>query len=88
MSENLYTALLLLIVGMITVFSILFLVVQTGRILIYLVNRFSSNAAITHEPTPRLISKAIHPKKLAAIVATVELVTQGKGQIQNIEKRK
>ena len=87
MSENLYTAFLLFIVGMITVFSILFLVVLTGQVLIRLVNRFSSNAAISHKPTPRLISKTIAPAKLAAIIAAVEIVSDGRAQIQKIKKQ-
>lgn len=87
MSENLYTAILLFIVGMITVFSILFLVVLTGQTLIRLVNRFSDKSEISHKPTPKLASKTIQPAKLAAIIAVVEVVSKGKAQIQKIEKQ-
>ena len=77
-------ALELLVVGMITVFIILGLVVLTGQFIIRLVNRFT--------PEKPLVSGVTHlgdaniGKHIAAIVTTVDIVTQGKGRIKNIEK--
>ncbi|MCW1735930.1 OadG family protein [Anaerorudis cellulosivorans] len=84
---NLNEALFLLVVGMLTVFVILLLVVAVGNFIIGVTNRFL--------PTPRIPKKndtegdkGIHPKKMAAIVAAVDVVTKGKGRIINIGKTK
>ncbi len=78
--ENLNEALFLLVVGMITVFVILMLVVVVGNLIIVFTNRFL--------PPPHDIEKGKHidPKKLAVIAAAVDIITKGKGKITNIEK--
>ncbi|MFK7981665.1 MAG: OadG family transporter subunit [Saprospiraceae bacterium] len=88
MSAELQTALLLLVVGMITVFIILSLVVLTGRTLIWVVNKyFSPEEKITYEyKVPFVEDDVIYKKKLAAIAAAVEIATRGKGKIIKIEK--
>jgi len=68
-------ALTLLAIGMITVFVILTLVVLVGNLLIKVVNRLT--------PEDRA---EISPRKLAAITAAVEVVTEGKGKVSRIEK--
>lgn len=94
MNENISTAILLLVIGMITVFIILGLVVLTGQVLIRITNRFApdikespkgigviapnSNNTLPSIPT-------INKKKLAAIIGTVEMITHGKGRIEKIE---
>ena len=78
MESDISTALSLLAIGMITVFTVLFLVVLTGNILIRFVNRLKLS-----EMTPQ---QAIAPNKVAAISAAVEAFTQGKGRITKIEK--
>ncbi len=75
----LYTALTLLLIGMITVFVVLFLVVSVGNLLIYFVNRY---LPADQGPTDSSISS----KKVAVVTAAVEAVTQGKGVITKIEK--
>ena len=83
MSEDFNTALMLMAVGMITVFLILALIVLLGNGLILFINRFFPEKI----PEPRNSgSKSIHPKKLAAIVAAVDLVTRGKGKVDTIKK--
>jgi len=95
MNENLSEAILILVIGMITVFIILGLVVLTGKTLIRITNRFApdikespkgigviapvSNNTLSNNST-------INKKKLAAIIGTVEMITQGKGRIEKIEK--
>lgn len=75
MTDELYTALSLLMVGMITVFVVLLLVVLTGNLLIRYVNYRS-----------RLTG--IDPNKIAAINAAVEIITKGQGVIEKIESKK
>ncbi len=90
MPKDFNTALLVMVVGMLTVFVILSLVVLTGRILISLVNRFAPDTPIKAQvrvPSQEVsMSNAISPKVLAAIVAGVEQVSGGKGRIQKIER--
>ncbi len=84
MTETLSTGLLLLFVGMGTVFCVLWIVVATGKLLIVAVNRF---AIPGDHPLP---PDARHPDpsgaKIAAITSAVEAITGGKGQITHIER--
>lgn len=82
MEPTISSALSLLLIGMITVFLVLFLVVVTGNLLIRLVNRFVSEELA--QPSPA----SIEPNKLAAITAAIETITQGKGKITKVEKLK
>lgn len=82
MEPTISSALSLLVVGMITVFVVLALVVLVGKVLIRLVNTLA-----TEEPI-KTTSHVIDPKKLAAISATVEIVTAGKGKITKVERVK
>ena len=89
MNESLSTALLLMVVGMITVFIILGLVVLTGKLLIKLVNKYIPEAEKFVPKQRKRPSSAItsfDKKKLAAIAAAVEIATAGKGRIVSIEK--
>lgn len=92
MSELLQSAFSLLLIGMITVFAILGLVVLTGRLLISLVNRFDPQTRDRFIGTPKTIfkpkPKAISRATLVAITAAVDAVTQGQGKITHIEKQK
>ncbi|MEO1514359.1 MAG: OadG family protein [Bacteroidota bacterium] len=90
MSNDLSTALLVLAVGMITVFAILSLVVIGGNTLIRIVNHFSA-AEVPATPAarravPKQEAPKIRPATIAALAAVVETVTHGKGTIQKIEK--
>ncbi|MEO0468890.1 MAG: OadG family transporter subunit [Bacteroidota bacterium] len=83
MSEALY----LLLVGMISITVVLSLVVGMGRLLIRIVNRITESApavstAVNPPATPDQTRLA--PAKLAAIVAAVEILTEGQGRIQTI----
>lgn len=91
MSGDLQTALVVLIVGMTTVFSILSLVVLAGSLLIRIVNRFFPAPIIqsgtTNTPSPILSDKtSFNKSKLAAIVAAVDLITDHKGIVEKIER--
>lgn len=87
MNENFQTAIVLLTVGMITIFVVLALVVLSGNILIRLVNRYFPQ----HAPPPQSIpfpsaGSPIPPNTLAAIVAAVDIVTAGKGKVSAVKK--
>jgi len=82
MTPEISTALTLLVIGMVTVFLVLLLVVATGNVLIAIVNRFVGE----EESKTGGSSSAIAPSKLAAITAAVEAFTEGKGHITKIQK--
>ena len=88
MPQDFNLAINILIVGMVTVFIVLSLVVLTGRVIIFLVNsRVAPESKPGDLPTPQTAEVySPLPMHLAAIVATVEVVTQGKGQITKIKK--
>lgn len=83
--ENLNIALLLMVVGMATVFAILLIVIYLGKGLIALVNKYAPEEAAPAKaaaqgPAP------IPGNILAAISAAVTVVTQGKGKVAKVEK--
>ena len=83
--ENLNTALLLMVVGMATVFTILLIVIYLGKGLIALVNKYAPEEVAPAKPAannPATIPANI----LAAINAAVTVVTQGKGKVSKVEK--
>ena len=92
MSNALSEALLILAVGMTTVFAILAMVVITGKVLIRLTNRIVPDIQVikpvrsSTRSSYGKSSNTIDKKKLAAIVAAVEIATGGQGRIQKIEK--
>jgi len=92
LTEEIKLALVVLGVGMITVFVILGLVVLTGQLLIRIVNSYFPAAAIKSPLNdPSMIPAVVEDSKnsnatLAAIVAAVDLVTGGKGKAEKIER--
>ena len=83
--ENLNTALLLLAVGMTTVFAILLIVINMGKLLIALVNKYAPEEVVATK------SKAggeapIPSNILAAINAAENIATHGKGKVAKVEK--
>jgi len=95
MHENIREALLVLLIGMFTVFIVLCLVVLSGKLLILVVNKYGpiSKKSAIHQtdfipliPIPKASTSYLQKEHIAAIVSTVEIVTRGKGKITNIEK--
>ena len=82
MSEEIQLAVTLLLIGMITVFIILTLVVFGGKALIAIVNRFGSSPEKII--TPQTSDDEEIP--VAILSAVVEHITIGKGTITRIEK--
>lgn len=87
MNEGFSTAFMLLAVGMITVFTILALIVVFGNILISLVNKFFPEAPVK-KAIKKAVSGVMDPKKMAAIVSAVDVVTDGKAKVTSITKAK
>lgn len=83
--ENLNTALLLMVVGMATVFAILLIVIYLGKGLIALVNKYAPEETIPAKAGIKG-SASIPGNILAAISAAVTVVTQGKGKVTRVEK--
>ena len=73
--ENIETAILLMVVGMATVFVILLIVIYLGKLLITLAKKETQKG-----PAP------IPGNILAAISAAVNVVTLGKGKVTKVEK--
>ena len=81
--DNLGIGLLLMVVGMVTVFIILLIVIYLSKILISLVNKFAPN----EEPVTVSPQRAIADNEsVAAIKAAVKVLTAGKGKVVKIEK--
>ena len=82
METNLSNAVLLLGIGMITVFVVLGLVVLSGQVLIKFINKYV--------PAPKMVSKPFKPgipnKKIAVLTAVVDHVTGGRGKIESIKR--
>lgn len=83
--ESFNLALLLMAVGMMTVFIILLIVMGLGKLLILFVNKFVPEEA---QSTPKSAAQPtqIPAHILAAITAAVQVVTHGKGKVANVEK--
>lgn len=89
--ENIETGLLLMVVGMTTVFAILLIVIYLGKGLIALVNKYAPEEVVVKKQAAAVRTTAaqagnISGKTTAAIVAAVSMVTGGQGKVTKIEK--
>lgn len=95
--ENLETGLLLMVVGMATVFVILLIVIYLGKGLIALVNKYAPEEIIVKKHVSSLqaqtnlqmqtnVSESTSGSTTAAIISAVSMVTGGKGNVTKIEK--
>jgi len=90
MTTDMQLALELLLLGMITVFLILSLVVLSARLLIFAVNRWSTTSLRSRSSEDRIVSTSVDniPKEVIAVLAaSVEVATQGQGRIVQIERQ-
>lgn len=83
--NNLGLALELLGVGMITVFIILFLVILVGNLIIRFVNKYFPGELAGKVPVNRQATEP-DPRKVAAIVSAVRIISKGKGYVTRIER--
>ena len=79
--ENIETAILLMVVGMATVFVILLIVICLGKLLITLVNKYAPEEVVSVKREASQGPAPIPGNILAAITAAVNVVTHGKGKI-------
>lgn len=84
MEQSIGEALAVMIVGMITVFIILWLVVLIGNSLIRLTNKFWPESEVAKKEKGKAQKPVGNDATIAAIVAAVDIVTKGKGKITNI----
>lgn len=81
-------ALQLLVVGMLTVFMILLIVIFLGKGLIALVNKFAPAEQVPQKKVTAMGGgvSAVDAQTKAIIAAAVSQLTGGKGQVSKIEK--
>lgn len=89
--DNFELGLLLMFVGMATVFAILLLVIGLGKGLIFLVNKYAPEESavpktIRNQPAGGDNSN-LPGQTTAAIVAAVSVFTGGNGKVTKIEKQ-
>ena len=81
--ENIGVGLMLMVVGMATVFVILLIVIYLSKYLITIVNKVAPEEAPRKVPT---VAPTTDAGAMDAIKAAVEISTAGKGQVIKIEK--
>ncbi|MDD2589666.1 MAG: oxaloacetate decarboxylase [Fermentimonas sp.] len=82
--ENLGTAFGLLFIGIIMVMIVLSLVVALGNLIINLTNKYMYGDKPDGNTKQ---GKRVHTRKVAAIAAAVDVVTQGQGRVESIQKK-
>lgn len=85
--ENLSLGLMLMVVGMITVFAILLIVINLSKLLIAIVNKVAPEEVVVKKAaTAPAAPTVIDPATMAAIKGAVNIVTSGKGKVIKVEK--
>lgn len=97
--ENIETGLLLMVVGMTTVFIILLFVIYLGKGLIALVNKYAPEEIVAKKQIATTVrQQAVAPtqavaafgglsnQETAAIVSAISALTGGQGKVSKIEK--
>ena len=86
-TNDIYGALQLLAVGMVTVFLVLLIVIHLGKLLIWAVNKWAPEETVAQKSAPAAKSIAsIDATTKAIIDATVSQITGGKGRASKITK--
>lgn len=85
--ENLSLGLMLMAVGMITVFAILLIVINLSKLLIFIVNRVAPEEIVVKKTSATVSAPVvIDPDTMAAIKGAVNIVTGGKGKVVKVER--
>lgn len=87
LSENMDMALKLLIVGIISVFIVLTIVIWFGKALIALVNRFAPEEQVKASKASASETGGVSERHRRIIEEAVRRITNGKGRVEKIEKR-
>ncbi len=84
---NIGLALQLMVVGMVTVFIILTIVIQLGKLLIRVVNKAApEEAAAPKRKLASATAAAIDARTMAVIQEAVGQITGGKGSVSKVER--
>jgi oxaloacetate decarboxylase gamma subunit len=90
--DNFELGLLLMAVGMATVFAILLLVIGLGKGLIFLVNKYAPEETVVTKAVRNMPAgtgnDSLPGQTTAAIVAAVSALTGGNGKVTKIENSK
>jgi oxaloacetate decarboxylase gamma subunit len=87
--ENMSVALELMVVGMVTVFLILLIVIYFGKLLILVVNKWAPEEATTVKKKtaqPSAASNTIDATTMEVLQAAVKQLTGGKGHVAGVKK--
>ncbi|ANQ51036.1 OadG family protein [Flammeovirga sp. MY04] len=84
--ENLESALLLLVVGMGTVFTILTMVVLSGKLIINITNSYLPEEIPTKKSINPKNGPLVSPQMVAVLSASVSIATKGEGRVVEITK--
>lgn len=84
--ENLNQAFGLLAVGMLTVFAILLIVINLGKLLIAIVNKIAPAEEVKKAVKTAAVPVAVDAQTQSIIKAAVDQLTGGKGQVTKITK--
>ena len=82
--ENIGTGLMLMVVGMTTVFVILLIVIWLSQFLIKVVNKIAPEEEVKKKPAAS--GPSTDAGAMDAIKSAVNILTAGKGQVIKIEK--
>ena len=86
-TNDIYGALQLLVVGMVTVFLVLLIVIYLGKVLIWAVNKWAPEETVAKKAAPVANALgAIDATTKAIIDATISQITGGKGRASKITK--
>lgn len=86
-TNDIYGALQLLVVGMVTVFIVLLIVIYLGKLLIWAVNKWAPEETTAKKVAPAAKAIAdIDATTKAVIDATINQITGGKGRASKITK--
>ncbi len=83
--ENFSLGITLMLVGMITVFAILLIVIYLSKLLIVLINKYAPEE-VAPMKTPHAAVAAISATTMNVIAAVVAKITGGKGRVKTVEK--
>lgn len=85
--ENFDLGLMLMAVGMITVFAILLIVINLSKLLIAIVNKVAPEEVVVKKTAAAPAAPTvIDPSTMAAIKGAVNIVTGGKGKVMKVER--
>lgn len=84
-TENIYLALQLMVVGMATVFLILYIIIGLGKLLVNFTNASAKETPPVSKPQPAQVPEADATAQ-AVIQLAVKEITGGKGHVTQIKK--